>query len=90
MIKSSKILFSFLTTFSSAACKIKYIYQKKINNSFLEWIRSNSSFSKKFLKSKCVLDKDLVDLISQEKKLIVQLIATSYQREVKKNEQYNF
>ena len=57
----------------------------KINNDIQIWLGQNSEFSKTLNKSKCLLDKELMGLSLNNKKLIAKLILKSYETEEKAN-----
>ena len=71
-------------------------YSKKDINSIQQigkWLGKNSSFSKSYIQSKCALDEILKKLPVAEKKVIANLIAKSYDFEIKKIENlktYNY
>ena len=60
------------------------------DNKLYAWIGNNSEISKILVKSKCILDKQLISLTPNKKKLIAKLLAESYEYEIDKNERYNF
>ena len=49
------------------------------NNDIQSWLGKNSEFSKTLNKSKCLLDKELIGLSLNNKKLIAKLILKSYE-----------
>ena len=53
------------------------------NNDIQIWLGKNSEFSKTLNKSKCLLDKELIGLSLNNKKLIAKLILKSYETEDK-------
>ena len=53
------------------------------NNDIQSWLGKNSEFSKTLNKSKCLLDKELIGLSLNNKKLIAKLILKSYETEDK-------
>ena len=53
------------------------------NNDLQIWLGKNSEFSKTLNKSKCLLDKELIGLSLNNKKLIAKLILKSYETEEK-------
>ena len=55
------------------------------NNDIQSWLGKNSEFSKTLNKSKCLLDKELIGLSLNNKKLIAKLILKSYESEGKDN-----
>ena len=59
------------------------------NNDIQIWLGKNSEFSKTLNKSKCLLDKELLGLSLNNKKLIARLILKSYEAEGKDNN-YSF
>ena len=82
---------SFLVSFSALTCTYSKSYFEESNsNSFLDWIGNNSEFSKIFIKSKCLLDKELETLSPERKKIIAKLISKSYEYEKITNEYNNF
>ena len=57
------------------------------------WLGNNSLFSKAYEDGKCVLDKALVNIPIEQRKVIASLIAKSYDIEVKKQREisnYNY
>ena len=60
-----------------------------LNNDFQIWLGKNSEFSKTLIESKCLLDKELIGLSLNNKKLIAKLILKSYETEGKDNN-YSF
>ena len=80
---------SFFISFSSLACTSSQSTIKEIEaNKFLEWLGNSSEFSKIFLKSKCLLDKELESLTPEKKRLIAKLISKSYEKKL--DEYYSF
>ena len=75
------IIFS-LIGFSTFACESE---SSKSNNDLQIWLGKNSEFSKTLNKSKCLLDKELMGLSLNNKKLIAKLILKSYETEEKAN-----
>ena len=59
------------------------------NNDIQIWLGKNSEFSKALNKSKCLLDKELIGLSLDNKKLIAKLILKSYETQEKVNN-YSF
>ena len=55
------------------------------DNDIQIWLGKNSEFSKTLNKSKCLLDKELIGLSINNKKLIAKLILQSYETEEKAN-----
>ena len=53
------------------------------NNEIQLWLGKNSEFSKTLNKSKCLLDKELIGLSLNNKRLIAKLILKSYETEEK-------
>ena len=53
------------------------------NNDIQSWLGKNSEFSKTLNKSKCLLDKELIGLSLNNKRLIAKLILKSYETEEK-------
>ena len=60
-----------------------------VNNDIQIWLGKNSEFSETLNKSKCLLDKELIGLSLNNKKLIAKLILKSYQTE-DKADKYSF
>ena len=57
------------------------------------WLGQNSPFSKTYRDGKCMLDKVLVDIPIEQRKVIANLIAKSYDAEIKKSKEiitYNY
>ena len=75
------IIFS-LISLNTFACESE---SSKSNNDIQIWLGKNSEFSKTLSKSKCLLDKELVSLSLNNKKLIAKLILKSYETEGKDN-----
>ena len=75
------IIFS-LITLNTFACESD---SSMSNNDIQIWLGKNSEFSKALNKSKCLLDKELIGLSLNNKKLIAKLILKSYETEGKDN-----
>mgnify|MGYP001169288316 FL=1 len=75
------IIFS-LIGFSAFACESE---SSKSNSDLQIWLGKNSEFSKTLNNSKCLLDKELMGLSLNNKKLIAKLILKSYETEGKDN-----
>ena len=75
------IIFS-LITLNTFACESD---SSMSNNDIQIWLGKNSEFSKTLNKSKCLLDKELIGLSLNNKKLIAKLILKSYETEGKDN-----
>ena len=75
------IIFS-LISLNTFACESE---SSKLNNDIQIWLGKNSEFSKTLNKSKCLLDKELIGLSLDNKKLIAKLILKSYETEGKDN-----
>ena len=75
------IIFS-LIGLNTFACESE---SSKSNNDIQIWLGKKSEFSKTLNKSKCLLDKELVGLSLNNKKLIAKLILKSYETEGKDN-----
>ena len=75
------IIFS-LISLNTFACESE---SSKLNNDIQIWLGKNSEFSKTLNKSKCLLDKELIGLSLNNKKLIAKLILKSYETEGKDN-----
>ena len=81
-LKIFVILVTLLFTNLSLACN-----EDVNNNSKSEisiWLGDNSLFSKAYKDGKCVLDKALVNIPIEQRRVIASLIAKSYDIEVKK------
>ena len=84
-MKYLTIIFS-LIGFSTFACESK----SSMSNSDIQiWLGKNSEFAKTLNKSKCLLDKELIGLSLNSKKLIAKLILKSYETEERANN-YSF
>ena len=60
--------------------------ESSMSNSDIQiWLGKNSEFAKTLNKSKCLLDKELIGLSLNNKKLIAKLILKSYETEEKAN-----
>ena len=79
------IIFS-LISFNTFACDSENFMS---NNDIQIWLGKNSEFSKTLNKSKCLLDKELIGLSLNNKKLIAKLILKSYETE-EKADTYSF
>ena len=75
------IIFS-LIGLNTFACESESSMSK---NDIKIWLGKNSEFSKTLNKSKCLLDKELIGLSLNNKKLIAKLILKSYETEGKDN-----
>ena len=75
------IIFS-LIGFSAFACESE---SSMSNNDLQIWLGKKSEFSKTLNKSKCLLDKELMGLSLNNKKLIAKLILRSYEIEENAN-----
>ena len=75
------IIFS-LIGFNTFACENE---SSMSNNDIQIWLGKNSEFSKTLNNSKCLLDKELMGLSLNNKKLIAKLILKSYETEEKAN-----
>ena len=85
------ILIFFTLTKTSFACADNTEYTKK--NEISVWLGNNSLFSKAYKDGKCVLDKALVDLPIEQRKIIAKLIAKSYSLDIKSSKEvlnYNY
>ena len=67
------IIFSFISL-NTFACEGE---SSMSNNDIQSWLGKNSEFSKTLNKSKCLLDKELIGLSLNNKKLIAKLILKS-------------
>ena len=81
-LKTFVILLALLFTNVSLACKEDVNNNNKSEISV--WLGENSLFSKAYKDGKCVLDKALVNIPIEQKKVIANLIAKSYIIEAKK------
>ena len=79
------IIFS-LIGLNTFACESQ---RSKSNNDIQIWLGKNSEFSKTLNKSKCLLDKELIGLSLNNKKLIAKLILKAYETE-EKADTYSF
>ena len=79
----------FLLNFNLFACENQNIIEKKYENKMSIWLGKKSDFSKNFLKAKCVLDNHLQAFSTTQKKIIARLIASSYEYEEYKNNDYH-
>ena len=81
-LKIFVILVTFLLTNLSLACN------EDVNNNIKSeisiWLGDNSLFSEAYKDGKCVLDKALVNIPVEQRKVIANLIAKSYSLEAKK------
>ena len=86
------IILVFFITYNIFACdNSDDIFDKYSSNKLNIWLGNNSEFSKKIMKTRCVLDKNLQSLSLEKRKLIISLIVKSYEFDIKKNEQlYSF
>ena len=90
-----KIFISIIVAFFSLS---KLVIACDINNKIVEdevsiWLGNNSEFSQAYINGKCVLDKALNDLPVNQRKIIANLIAKSYQFAENKNKEvmtYNY
>ena len=85
------ILILFTITKVSFACDNKVDYANK--NEISVWLGDNSLFSKAYKDGKCVLDKALVDLPIEQRRIIANLIAKSYSIDIQNNKEilnYNY
>ena len=83
------VVFTF--TNISFACDNKADYANK--NEISLWLGDNSLFSKAYNNGKCVLDKVLVDLPIEQRRVIANLIAKSYSIEIQNTKEvlnYNY
>ena len=86
------IILVFFITYNIFACdNSDDIFDKYSSNKLNIWLGNNSEFSKKIMKTRCVLDKNLQSLSLEKRKLSISLIVKSYEFDIKKNEQlYSF
>ena len=90
-LKIFAFLVALLFTNLSLACNEDVNDKSKSEISI--WLGNNSLFSKAYEDGKCVLDKALVNLPIEQRKVIASLIAKSYDIEVKKQREisnYNY
>ena len=81
-LKIFVILVTFLLTNLSLACNEDV--NSKSKSGISTWLGDNSLFSKAYKDGKCVLDKALVNIPIEQRKVIANLIAKSYGIEAKK------
>ena len=81
-LKIFAVLVTLLFTNLSLACNENVNDKSKSEISM--WLGNNSLFSKAYEDGKCVLDKALVNIPIEQRKVIASLIAKSYDIEVKK------
>ena len=86
------IILVFFITFNTFACNNPDdIFDQYGSNKLSIWLGNNSEFSKTFMKTRCILDKNLHSLSLENRKLIINLIKKSYEFDIEKNEQlYSF
>ena len=85
------ILILFTLTKTLFACADDTEYAKK--NEILVWLGDNSLFSKAYKDGKCFLDKALVDLPLEQKRIIAKLIVKSYSMDIQSSKKvlnYNY
>lgn len=85
------ILIAFTLTKLSLACDLKT--NSFDNDEVAVWLGSNSIFSKAYRDGKCVLDKALLDVSVEQRRIIANLIAKSYAVDIKKSKEvltYNY
>ena len=83
------IILVFFITYNTFACNNPDdIFDKYSSNKLNIWLGNNSEFSKTFMKTRCILDKNLQSLSLEKKKLIINLIKKSYEFDIEKNEQH--
>ena len=90
-LKIFAVLVTLLFTNLSLACNENVNDKSKSEISM--WLGNNSLFSKAYEDGKCVLDKALVNIPIEQRKVIASLIAKSYDIEVKKQREisnYNY
>ena len=87
------LIFAFLIlNFTTSACDTE-LENSNSEKQLKEWLGSNSSFSRSYKEGKCALDKALGKLPVNEKKVIANLIAKSYEFEInsiEKLQTYNY
>ena len=90
-LKIFAILFALLFTNLLLACNEDINGKSKSEISV--WLGDNSLFSQAYKDGKCVLDKALVNIPIEQRRIIANLIAKSYSNEIKKAKQlsnYNY
>ena len=90
-LKIFVILVVLLITKFSLACD-KGVHDKN-KSEISVWLGDNSLFSQAYKDGKCVLDKALVNIPIEQRRIIANLIAKSYSIEIKEAEQlsnYNY
>jgi hypothetical protein len=90
-LKNFIILIVLLFTNFSLACNEDV--NDKSKNELSVWLGDNSLFSKAYKDGKCVLDKALVNIPIEQRKVIANLIAKSYiieARKLKEISNYNY
>ena len=90
-LKIFAFLVALLFTNLSLACNEDVNDKSKSEISI--WLGNNSLFSKAYEDGKCVLDKALINIPIEQRKVIASLIAKSYDIEVKKQREisnYNY
>ena len=81
-LKNFVVLVTLLFTNLSLACDEDI--NDKSKSEISVWLGDNSLFSKAYKDGKCVLDKALVNIPIEQRKVIANLIAKSYDIEAKK------
>ena len=85
------VLVFFITCNLFACDNSDDIFDKYSSNKLNIWLGNNSEFSKTFLKTRCILDKNLQSLSLEKRKLIINIIIKSYEFDIEENEQlYSF
>ena len=90
-LKIFMILVIFATTKLAIGCDNNVNEESKSQISV--WLGDNSLFSQAYKDGKCVLDKALVNIPIEQRRIIANLIAKSYSIEIKKIEEisnYNY
>ena len=90
-LKIFVILFTILSTNLLLACNEDV--NDKSKSEISVWLGDNSLFSKAYKNGKCVLDKALVNIPIEQRKVIANLIAKSYDIEARELEEilnYNY
>ena len=90
-LKTFVILVTLLFTNVSLACNDDL--NDKSKSEISAWLGENSLFSKAYKDGKCVLDKALVNIPVEQRKIIANLIAKSYSIEAKRQKEisnYNY
>jgi len=85
------ILITFTLTKFTLACDLDNTSFDK--DEVAVWLGNNSSFSKAYRDGKCVLDKALLNVSLEQRKIIANLIAKSYDKDIQRTKEvltYNY